>query len=63
MLIAFFFVAAYIGVADVGSRLIDPSPAPISALAASDAAKAPIAVASRSVAGAAAADPIAPASR
>ena len=63
MLIAFFFVAAYIGLADIGSRLIDPPPAPISALAAPVAARPSITVAARSAEPAAAAGPVAPADR
>jgi hypothetical protein len=34
MIAAFFFVAAYIGFADVGSRLLDPPPKPARALSA-----------------------------
>ena len=34
MIAAFFLVAAYLGFADVGSRLMDPPPLPVSALSA-----------------------------
>lgn len=47
MLAAFLFVAAYLGFADFGSRMMDPLPKPVRALSAPDPAPSSVDVASR----------------